>query len=359
MATIRVYDGKKGRRYSAQIRVGSHSESKTFSTKTAAKDWAKKREVELKERPHLAASEARKHTLGVAIDRYLANYLPHKSASMQRDQTAQLRWWKQHYGDLKLSLVQAPLLVEARDKLANTLKHRGKVGTLSPATVNRHLAAMSVVLGLAHKEWHWIQDNPMRAVSRLKEAKPRTRYLKDEGERPELVRLLSACRISESQYLYTAVLMAITTGARQMEILSLRWSDVDLVNATITIRDTKNGDTRVVALSPDVMVLLKERRGVSDALVFPSLSDPTRTVDLNSAWKTALRRAGIEDFRWHDLRHTAASYLAMEGATSAELAGVLGHRTLAMVKRYSHLSPDHVAKVSNRIAARINAKVKA
>lgn len=355
MATIRVYDGKKGRRYSAQLRIGSHTESKTFSTRTAAKEWAKRREVELKEKPYLAASEAHKHILAEAIDRYLSDYLPRKSASMQSGQTRQLAWWKDNYGDLPLTLIQAPMLVEARDILARTPKQRGG-GTLSPATVNRHLAAMSIVLSLAHREWHWISVNPMEGVSKLKEDNARTRCLDDKGGQSELVRLLDACRVSESEHLYPVVLLALTTGGRAQEVLGLRWQDVDFAAGTVTFVHTKNGDIRTVGLADEVAELLRSRRGIGAGLVFPGRKNPDKPADIRSAWETALRRAGIGDFRFHDLRHSAASYLAMEGATLAELAGVLGHRTLAMVKRYSHLSPDHVAKVSTRIAGRIAAK---
>lgn len=357
MARIIERDSAKhGKRYTAQIRVGSHSEAKTFSTKTAAKDWAKKREIELKEKPHLAASEAHRHTLAAAIDRYLADYLPKKSASMVDHQTRQLAWWKVEHGDLPLSLVQAPLLVEARDRLARSPKQRGE-GTLSPASVNRHLAAISTVLGLAYKEWHWISTNPMEAVKKLKENNERTRYLDDAGENNELVRLLEACRISESPYLYEYVLLVLTTGGRRNEVLGLTWDRVDLKAGTVTFDRTKNKSIRRVAIGAEIVELLRTRQGIGKALVFPSPNDPSQPVDIRSAWETALRRAGIQDFRIHDLRHTAASYLAMEGASSVELAGVLGHKTLSMVKRYSHLSPEHVAEVSTRIGARVARKL--
>ena len=105
--------------------------------------------------------------------------------------------------------------------------------------------------------------------------------------------------------------------------------------------------------------LLRERskvRRIDTELVFPGRIDPSKPVDLRSPFETALKRAGIEDFRWHDLRHSAASYLAMNGASLAEIAEVLGHKTLAMVKRYTHLSEAHTAGVVERMNARIFAK---
>jgi len=96
-----------------------------------------------------------------------------------------------------------------------------------------------------------------------------------------------------------------------------------------------------------------DRPQIPDALVFPGRLDPTKPLDFERAWQTALKRAGLEDFRFHDLRHCAASYLAMNGASLAEIAEVLGHKSLQMVKRYSHLSHEHTASVIERMAANI------
>lgn len=360
MATIRTIQGPKGTRYTARIRFGGIEESKTFSTKTAAREWAKRREVELKEKPHLANSEAHKHTLGEAIDRYSASVLPQAGEAMRRDRPHYLAWWREHHGSLPLSMVQPPVLAEAKDRLARTPKARG-TGTLAPATVLQYMLAIGHVLAYAVREWHWLPVNPMDAVSKPRVNNARTRYLDDtpgpDGT-SELTRLLDACRVSESPDLLPYVLLSLVTGGRSSEVLGLTWGDVDLSGRTVTFRHTKNGDIRRVSITPELVDMLQGRanRGIGKALVFPSPNDPARPIDLRSAWETAIRRAGIEDFRPHDLRHSAASYLAMEGATLAELAGVLGHRTLAMVKRYSHLSPEHVATASERIGARIAAK---
>jgi integrase len=352
MARIIVRQGKTGPRYTAQIRTGSHSESRTFSTKTAAKDWAKRREVELKEQPHLAATEAHKRTLGDAIDRYLQTVLPTLSETAQRDRPPLLEWWRKHYGDITLAMFQAPSIVEARDKLAATPKKSGN-DTLAPATVNKYLLFLSHLLTTAAKEWHWIPASPMEGVRLLKVDNARTRSLSNKGEHSELNRLLEACRISESEHLYPFVMLSLITAGRRSELLDLDWSHVDLDKRTVTFANTKNGDTRTVSIPAEVADLLRPRRGIGKALVFPGRKDPSKPIDIDSAWKTAIRRARIEDFTIHSLRHTAASYAAMEGATLAELAGILGHRQLSMVKRYSHLSPDHVAKASTNIGRRV------
>lgn len=359
MATFRAYKKQDGTTsITVRVRVRGVEQTKTFSTKTAAKQWAKSVEVAIVEKPHLARSEAHKHTLSEAIDRYLETVVPGKAEGSQIKDRQRLTWWREHYGHLSLDLLQASTLAEAKDVLLTSPAKRYGTSTTKPkstATVNRYLAVIAHLLNVAYKEWHWIPTNPSEQVSKFKERNQRTRYLEDrsEQEQPELIRLLKACAISESPDLYLAVMLALVTGGRRNEILMLTWADVDLDPGTVILSGEKTDSRRTVAIPADLLKLLRQRRGTGKTLVFPSPNDPSRPVDLRSAWETSLSRAGISDFRWHDLRHTAASYLAMEGATLADIAGVLGHKTLQMVKRYSHLSPAHIAQTSTLIGKRI------
>ena len=360
MATVNTHTAEDGKvTYRARVKVKGHKVlSKTFSTKTAAKRWAQSMEVKLREAPDLAASEAHRHSLSEAIDRYLAEVLPGKAASTRRDQQAELEWWRARLGTLPLAAVTPARLAEIKGELLRTPKQRGS-GTLTPATVNRRMATLSHLFTMARREWQWATSNPLDAVRKLREPPGRDRCLTDD----EIHRLLDACRISESPDLYTAVLLTLTTGARRMEVMGLTWRDLDLTSGVVTFRQTKNRTTRAVGLVPAVVEILKARpRGIGSALVFPGKPGEAKPgepppephpINLTTAWETALRRAGIKDFRWHDLRHTAASYLAMEGASLAEIAAVLGHRTLAMVRRYSHLSAEHTARVATKIGERI------
>ncbi len=350
MATLNSHTSDDGKTtWRARVKVQGHRViSKTFSTKTAAKRWAQSLEVKLREAPHLAASEAHRHTLNDAIDRYLQTVTPGKATSTQEAQKAELALWRERFGALPLAAVTPAKIVEVRDEWLRTKKQRGP-GTLTPATVNRRLAVLSHLFSVAVREWQWATTNPLEAVRKSREPPGRDRYLSDE----ELRRLLDACRISEAQDLYLAVLLTVTTGARRNEVMGLAWRDLDLAGGTVTFRDTKNKTHRSVGLVPQIVSLLKARRGIGTALVFPGKADPAKHIDLTASWETALRRAGILNFRWHDLRHTAASYLAMEGASLAEIAAVLGHKTLSMVQRYSHLSAEHTAKVATKIGARV------
>jgi integrase len=144
---------------------------------------------------------------------------------------------------------------------------------------------------------------------------------------------------------------------RRGEIMNLTWDRVDLHRRAITLRpeDTKSQERRsapIVGHAHEVLKELSKVRRIDTHLVFPAPVDgrtEPKPIDITSAWERALKKAGIEDFRFHDLRHTAASYLAMNGATLAEIAEVLGHKTLQMVKRYAHLTESHTSKVVERM----------
>jgi integrase len=175
-------------------------------------------------------------------------------------------------------------------------------------------------------------------VSKPKESRGRVRYLDND----ECKRLLVSCRASGSEALYLIVVLALTTGMRRGEILGLRWDDIDLERACLTLHVTKNGDRRCVPLVDRTLELFKQRRTgpqQDGQLVFPGRGG--KPLEIGRSWNSAVKRAGVDDFRFHDLRHTAASYLAMQGSSSLELAELLGHKTLQMVKRYTHLSTAH------------------
>ncbi len=344
MATINEHISKSGKK-SYRVRVKSNGRvvaSASFPTKTEAKRWGTSTEAAIRERRHFPQSESQRHTLADAIERYLTETLPHKQLRSAAQQRRLLGWWRDHYGDVKLADMTASLIIEGRDTLSRTSKQRGE-GALGPASVTRHLAALGSVMTAAVKEWQWLNTNPVVTVTKPTEPRGRTRYLTPE----ERDRLLEACRQSESPDLYPAVCLALTTGARRGEALGIEWRHVDFGRKTVHFPKTKNGDPRTLPLVEPALSLLLARfrvRRIDTPLVFPN-APGTGPVDLKRSWATALRRAAVEDFRWHDLRHTTASYLAMNGASTVELAGALGHKTLAMVKRYSHLSADHIESI--------------
>jgi integrase len=349
MAMIEKRETGKGVNYRVKVRVKGHpAQSATFKRLTDAKRWAQSTEAAIRERRYFKTSEAQRRTLAELVDRYSRDVIPQKGW-WARDQARQLRWWRAELGTRSLADMTPAVIAEARDKLARGITVRGR--QRGPGTVNRYMAALSHALTIAVKEWGWLEDNPLRKVTKAKEPRGRVRYLAD-GERG---RLLEECRKSDSPDLYCAVVLALSTGARRMEILGLRWGQVDFARRAITLLETKNGEIRSLALVGHAFELMEERakvRRIDTDLVFPGRKK-NRPVDLRTPFETAVKRVGIEDFRWHDLRHSSASYLAMNGATLAEIAEVLGHKTLAMVKRYAHLSQAHTTRVVESMNARI------
>ena len=141
---------------------------------------------------------------------------------------------------------------------------------------------------------------------------------------------------------------------RRGEIRNIRWSELDLNNNRIILRDTKNKDTRAAYLSGDALTLMRERtkvRPLRDGYVFTGAG--LRSYDFDHDFAAAVKRAEITGFRIHDCKHTAASYLAMSGTTIAEISAILGHKTLSMVKRYAHLAEDHQSKAVHRMVKKL------
>lgn len=324
----------------------------TFERLTDAKRWAQQTEAAIREGRYFKTTEAKRHTLSETITRYIKQVFPNKPKS-ERDQLTQLNWWLQNLGSYTLADVTPALIAEYREKLSQGITTRGKLRT--PATVNRYLAILSHVFTITVKEWGWCDENPLRKVSKMKEPRGRVRFLSEE----ERARLLSACKENENPYLYIVVVLALSTGARRMEILGLRWKDVDLNRGVITLHETKNGERRILPLVGHALELMQQHakiRLLNSELVFPSYNFKN-PMDIRTPWETLLKRAEISDFRFHDLRHSAASYLAMNGASLAEIAEVLGHKTLQMVKRYAHLSEAHTSKVVARMNERIFSQI--
>lgn len=339
MASIEKRKTSKGEaRYRAVIRrKGYPPQRQTFSRRTDATKWIKQTEAEIEQGIHLKSAEAKNHTLNDLIERYIKYHI--REDKKDRKRIPQLRWWQSQLGHYLLSQMTAPRLSEMKEVLG-----KGRTN----ATVNRYFAALSHAFTMAVNEWEWMDENPIRKIKNLKEPRGRVRYLSDE----EKERLLKVCKESETKELYPIVLLAISTGMRQGEILNLKWEDIDIKSSRCILHETKNGERRSVPFPPQVKEELekwKKIRKINSELAF-SGKNPKTPVFIRTPWMNAIKAAEIKDFRFHDLRHTAASYLAMSGASIAEIAEILGHKTLQMVQRYAHLSEGHTAGVVERMA---------
>jgi integrase len=345
--TRETQDGKTS--YRVKIRLkGYPPQTATFQRLTDAKKWAAATESSIREGRHFKTAEAKKHTVAEMIDRYLAG----EALTKTQDEHIglHLRRWKDEIGYLLLSDVTPDIITKVKDKLLNEVVRTDK--KRSPTTVLRYLASLSTAFTRAVSDWKWLEDSPMRTIKKPKAARGRVRFLDDD----ERTKLLAACKESSNPWLYPCVILALSTGMRQGELMGLKWQDVNLKDGYLILHETKNGERRRVPLAGHGLELLRAHakvRRLDTDLLFPGTVHLTKPIDLRKPFETALKAATITDFHWHDLRHCTASYLAMNGASLAEIAEVLGHKTLQMVKRYAHLSDGHVSNV----VASMNAKI--
>lgn len=308
MATIIRRTGKSGQlSFRAQVRrKGARPLSATFTKLSDTRKWIQITEAGILEGRHFKVVEAKRHTLAEMVDRYVENVLRRKRAWTIAGQTIELAWWRKHLGYYTLADITPALIVEHRDKLAGADGIR-----CSNSTLNRYTGALSHAFTIAVKEWNWLDLSPMRNVSKLKEPRGRVRFLSDD----ERHRLLEACKVSKNSSLYTIVVLALSTGARKMEIVGLHWSSIDFQRQVMTLHETKNAEIHVVPLTGYALELMRHRlqnRRTDTDLVFPR-----------------------------------------ENGTLPMSSVILGHKTLQMTKRYGHLSEAHTAG----IVARMNAAI--
>lgn len=349
MANIEKRANQKGTTYRVKIRIkGCPTQSATFERLTDAKKWSQQTEAAIHEGRHFKTTQAKKRTVSEMLQKYREQVVPYKKS--QQPVLQMLNWWDKQIGMYSLADASTSMIKDYRDKLLSEKSGRGK--QRAPGTVNRYLATLSHAFTMAVKEWEWIDRNPVLNVTKPKEPKGRVRFL-DEAERKKL---LEVCRNSQNTYLYPIVVLALSTGMRQGEILSLQWNQVDLAHQAIILEETKNGETRRVPLVGHALEILKDLskvRKINTPLLFPSKKIPNKPLEIRKSWNNAVKISELEDFRFHDLRHTAASYLAMGGASSIEIADILGHKTLQMVKRYAHLSENHTSQLVEKMNSNI------
>lgn len=335
---------KHGDVYRFRVRVKGISTSATFKSKADGRAWAAKTEADI-----IAGHynlELKRHTFNELADRYIARV---KSDNMRSGKTfiAQIKVWQGLIGDKTLADIDSGVISTTLDEIA-AVANNGR--PKSPSTINRYLAVLSMVFSYGIKTLGWLENNPATKVQRRREPQGRVRWLSDS----ERDNLLAAAKASKNPILYPLIVLAISTGARKMELLNLTWDNVDLLSGWATLERTKNGERRGLAITGLALELLKHvyDNRLSNVWVFPNETNDG-PCDIRRAWERAVSDAGLQDFHFHDLRHTCASYLMMNGASTGEVANVLGHKSLQMVQRYAHISDPHKAHV----VANMNAKI--
>jgi len=333
MSTIQKITNKKGASYRVLIRnKGLKTISKTFPSKRLATQFALK--IEGNRNTQLAYGGLSNATTFKDTSReYLR--IRYQGKVPPRSHEGRIEYWENIIGD--------KLLINIT-KLDIVGGLRALPSTLSNSTINKYKGAASVVFSYACREFG-LSENPVRFVSSLQEGGGRTRFLSNE----ERGRLFEACRASQWDKLHLLVLLAITTGARKGELTKLRWNDIDFDRQTAFVKTSKNGQPKVLPLTDSVIKELQLFNTKDNSLIFASTVKPDKPYCFTKPWYKALKDADIEDFRFHDLRHSCASYLAMNGASLLEIADVLGHKQIQMTKRYAHLCIEHKSSLINRV----------
>ena len=324
--------------YQVQVRrKGYPTLSSSFTTKRDAQAWARQIENELDRGLFLSRTEAEKQTLGDILERYRREVSPtHKGCAnesicikaLKRDAVCMYR----------ASALSGKLLAEWRDR---------RLQAVSAATVNRELNLISAAINVARKEWGVHIVNPVALIRRPPAGKSRARRLCSD----EIQRLQAALSVSERQpegtkgggarnhWIAPIVSLAIETAMRQGELLKLMWQDINFSDRTAHLRDTKNGESRTIPLSSSAIELLSRLPHSITGRVFPVTKGA-----VHQAFQRACKRAGILDLRFHDLRHEGVSRLFEIGLNPMEVASISGHKTLAMLQRYTHLKATELVK---------------
>jgi len=271
------------------------------------------------------------HAWQEAVVRYLASKETLRSF---RDLQRICRMLDPYLGQLTLSRING----DAIWSVTQGELHRGN----APATVNRYLATIRNVLRSARDEWQWIDRVPK--IRLLPGEVQRDRWLTHE----EAQRLLKAC----APHLAALVKFALATGCRAREITGLEWSRVDVARKTAWLDRTKNGTPRGVPLNVDAIAVLQAERGKHPQYCFTYRGEPIGWDVTNTAWQTALRRAGITDFRFHDLRHTWASWHRQAGTSCDELKDLGGWKSRSMVDRYAKFATENLLSAASRIESK-------
>lgn len=313
MATIEKRAGKHGTRWRVRVRRDGSFVTRTFDSKTRATQWARDQERAIDRGEWIDHSEAEGTTLTEALDRYASEITPHKKGHRQEHLRIQA-WKRVQFAHKPLSRIRSTDVATWRDE---------RMKTVGGQTIRNELALLSHVFKIARTEWGMAGlRNPCEDVRRPPPGKPRERRLRDDEEAALLA-------VADTEWT-GLIILAIETGMRRGELLSLTWDRINLSQGLAHLPETKNGSARTVPLSPRAIEALKGLPRRLDGNVFSMSFN-----DHGNRWRSLCHHAGVEGLTFHDLRHEATSRFVEAGLFNmAEIAAITGHKTMAMLKRY-------------------------
>ena len=303
---------------------GVRKREKIGSSRTLAETVYQKRKVEIAEGKFLDIKKQNRLKFNEFAQEYLNLHSKVNNKSWAKTDVRNITGLNKFFADRYLHEITPRLIEEFKAK---------RIEEVSPARVNRLLACLKSIYSKAILWGRYSGDNPVKKVKMFKENNERTRFL----EKEEIIKLLSNC----NKGLRPIVVVALNTGMRLGEILGLKWRDIDIQRGIIYLYNTKNGEKRELPVNEQVKTaFIRTPKHPKSEFVF-HLPDGSQRKDIRFSFFTALAKSAIKDFRFHDLRHTFASQLVMGGVDLNTVRELLGHKTMKMTLRYSHLSGNH------------------
>lgn len=336
-------------RWKAVIRkAGWPTASKTFRTKRDAEDWARRAEDEMVRGAYIQRAPADRLTVADALKRYLAEVTPTKRPNSQVSDHNRSKILIEHMGKYSLAALTPEIAARFRDmRLAGEDRKdaKGKPIPRANDTVRLDLALLGHLFTIAIKEWGiGLPSNPVMNIRRPAPGPGRNRRLSPEEEK----RLLAAIDAHSNPMLRWIVRIALETGMRASEIVTLRRMQVDLKRRVVRLLETKNTSPRTVPLSMGAVELFRDAlnlqiRPIDSDLIFfgePGHDGKRRPYQFNPVWLNVKREQGLADVRFHDLRHEAISRFVEAGFSDQEVSAISGHKSMQMLKRYTHLRAE-------------------
>lgn len=326
-------------------RKGWPAQTKTFRTKEQAKTWATAIESKMDSGSYVSPVQAERTTFDKLADRFRTEFAPHHYRG--DGWKHKLDRLQERLGEFSIAAITPEIVAAYRDERQQDAdpryKDADKAPRVSGATVKTELDLLAKMLDVAQKEFSipLPLGNPVNSIRKPKDADSRQRRLTAE----EWSKLEDACKESRNTWLHPALLLAVETAMRQGELLSLKRADIDKAKRTAWLKETKNGEPRAVPLTSRALEIIKALPSSTTGLVIP-----VEKQTLHGAFARACKRAGIEDYRWHDLRHEALSRFAERGDLSVlELAAISGHKSASSLKMLQVYVQFHASRLAQKL----------